>query len=75
MLESINREAAKRTAKTVSKAIAIAVGIPLAIFTLPGSVLLTLLILAVLAGIVYTVYTVHLNQVEFDEKWKDSRFK
>jgi hypothetical protein len=75
MLESINREAAKRTAKTVAKAIAIAVGIPLAIFTLPGSVLLTLMILAVLAGGIYTVYKVHLGQVEFDEKWKDSRFK
>ena len=75
MLESINREAAKRTAKTVAKAFAIAVGIPLAIFTLPGSVLLTFFVGAILGGIIYTVYKVHLGQVKYDERWGDSRFK
>ena len=75
MLESINREAAKRTAKTVAKALAVAVGVPVALFTLPGSVLLTFFVGAILGGIIYTVYKVHLGQVEYDEKWKDSLFK
>ena len=75
MLESINREAAKRTAITMAKIIAIVIVIPLAIFTLSGTVLATILGGAILAGGIYTVYKVHLGQVEFDEKWKDSRFK
>jgi uncharacterized membrane protein YoaK (UPF0700 family) len=75
MLESINREAAKRTAKTVAKALAIAVGIPLALFVLPWSALITILIIAALAVVIYTVYSVHLNQVKYDERWGDSRFK